>query len=79
MEFEEFTVLYPSLSREQVARVAGCSVALVNRWAMKGETGRDPGEDHKTRFDIAHWFWQNLVDEPAFFDELRRIRREAGL
>jgi len=75
MEFEEFRALYPTLTREQIARVAGCSVALVDRWIMTGRTRKKPSEDHKVRFEIAHWFWQKESEEPSFFEELRRVKR----
>jgi len=75
MEFEEFRAKYPVLTREQIARVAGCSVALVDRWIMTGKTRKKPSDDHKIRFDIAHWFWTKESEEPSFFEELRRVKR----
>lgn len=78
MDIEEFRLLYPQVNREQIARIAGCSPALVDRWLMKGKTRKKPSEDHKARFDIAHWLWTREANEPKLFQELRKIRGEAG-
>lgn len=73
MEFEEFTQKYPALSRQQIATVAGCGTALVDRWFMQGATRKQPSEDHKIRFDIADWIWQQENLEPEFIKKLRRM------
>lgn len=77
MELEDLMTLYPSLSREQISRIAGCSIALVDRWLMKGSTRKHPSEGHKARFAIAHWLWTREASEPPLFQELRRIKEEA--
>lgn len=73
MEFEEFRQKYPSLTRQQIATVAGCSVATVDRWYMDAATKQQPKTDHKLRFDIADWLWTRESLEPKFFTELREI------
>lgn len=74
LSFEEFVELYPFLTREQIAKVAGCSIALVDRWFMVGKTRKKPSDEHKARFEIAHWFWSKNASEPTFFQMLRQIR-----
>ena len=69
MELEDFRSFYPELNRDQIARVAGCSIALVDRWIMTGRTRKEPSPDHKTRFAVAHWFWTNSANEPSFYEE----------
>ncbi|MGG6295264.1 hypothetical protein ACQ4M4_12815 [Leptolyngbya sp. AN02str] len=58
MELADFQQHY-SLSREQLARVAHCSLDTVNRWFMKPTNSRhrSPTPEHKLRFAIAHYVW----------------------
>lgn len=76
MELDDFLALYPELSREQLARVARCSIHVCNRWFMESETRRSPTEAHRLRFSIAHFVWQMEQIEPPDFQELRQIYRE---
>lgn len=72
MELNDFLALYPDLTREQLARIAGCRVSTVNHWFSEGDTHKEPTEAHKLRFAIAHW----LKSEPSVFRDLRQVMDE---
>lgn len=74
MDLKDFTKLYPNLSRDQIAKVAGCSIDTVNHWFC-GD--RSPTAAHKLRMAIAHWVWTQEDAEPTLFQELRQIRTKA--
>lgn len=69
MELEQFLQLYPDITREQLAKIAGCEISTVNHWFASGKTQREPTEAHKLRLALAHW----LKSEPAMFREIRSI------
>lgn len=74
MELEDFQKLYPSLSREQLARIAGCSVSTVNNWFVQSGKKKvcQPTEGQKLRFALFHW----LRNEPSVFKDLRSVVEE---
>jgi transcriptional regulator with XRE-family HTH domain len=72
MDLDEFLALYPDISREQLAKLAGCEIATVNNWFASGSTHRSPTDKHKMRLAIAHW----LKNEPGVFRDLRDIMDE---
>jgi AraC-like DNA-binding protein len=53
---EQFRELHPDLSREQIARLAGCSVHTVERWFLKTTSRSKPSQDHCFRLGMAHRF-----------------------
>lgn len=56
MELEQFLDLY-SANRAQLAKIAGCSIDVVNGWFQKDDRRRDPTQYHKLRFALAHRLW----------------------
>jgi transcriptional regulator with XRE-family HTH domain len=66
LTLEEFTKRYPHLSREQIARAAGCSAVTVNSWYCNRQSPqhRAPTKYHELRFGIAHLFWSQGVNHP---------------
>jgi hypothetical protein len=53
----DFQRIYPSLSRQQIAGIAGCSLQTVNNWfATSDRAHRDPTEHHLLRLGLYHWF-----------------------
>jgi hypothetical protein len=56
MSLSEFHQLYPGLSREQIARIAGCSVQTVHNWfAIADGVHRKPTDHHLLRLGLYHW------------------------
>jgi hypothetical protein len=54
MSLSEFQTLYPDLSREQLARIAGCHVQTVHNWFAAG-CQRSPTDNHLLRLGLYHW------------------------
>ncbi|MGA7933907.1 MAG: hypothetical protein WCA35_10205 [Kovacikia sp.] len=77
MPLYEFTFLYPGLTRKQLARVAGCSVDVVDLWYHADpEKRRDPTDYHQLRFALAHWLWTQDKAQPGVFEQLRGILQD---
>jgi len=75
MELDEFMRLYPDISREQLAAIAGCKIATVHNWFATGSTHREPTEHHKLRFAIAHYLRCQeaaKAQEPPLFNDIRQ-------
>ncbi len=75
MELDEFMQLYPDISREQLAAIAGCKIATVNNWFAAGSTHREPTEHHKLRLAIAHYLRCQetaKAQEPPLFNDIRQ-------
>ena len=53
---EQFMQLHPGFSREQIARIAGCSINTAKRWFYKTENRIEPTQLHRLRLGMAHQF-----------------------
>lgn len=74
MSFEDFAAKYPYITREEIATIAGCSIDLVNRWFMRGKTGRPPTQEHMDRLSIADWLWSCTEQEPEYVRYIRSVK-----
>ncbi|MBW4542634.1 MAG: hypothetical protein KME43_26420 [Myxacorys chilensis ATA2-1-KO14] len=72
MQLDDFLRLYPDITREQLAKIAGCRIATVNNWFAEGSTHRAPTDAHKMRLAIAHW----LKNEPTMFSDIREVMKD---
>jgi transcriptional regulator with XRE-family HTH domain len=73
MDLQQFCNLYPDISREQLAKIADCSISTVNHWFCGAQK---PTKAHKLRMAIAHWFWVQSANEPELFKQLREMQSE---
>jgi hypothetical protein len=74
MSFEEFAAKYPHITRDEIATIAGCSIDLVNRWFMRGRTGRGPTREHMDRLSLADWLWSATDNEPEYVRYIRSVK-----
>lgn len=56
MSLDDFQEWYPNLSRDQIAKIAGCSTQTVHNWfAIAEGCHREPTEHHLLRLGLYHW------------------------
>lgn len=73
MSLSDFQEWYPDLSRDQIARIAGCSVQTVHNWFASSEAWhREPTDHHLLRLGLYHW----LINAPESIRDVMAIVQE---
>lgn len=73
MSLSNFQEWYPDLSRDQIARIAGCSTQTVNNWFATAEgCHREPTEHHLLRLGLYHW----IITAPESIRDVMAIVQE---
>jgi hypothetical protein len=73
MSLSDFQEWYPDITREQMARIAGCSMQTVNNWFATAQNAhRDPTDHHLLRLGLYHW----ILNAPESIRDVMAIAQE---